>query len=158
MPRTKEFPPLGTVSSGTLRTEDLLDAFEFYCRTYGGKEGKKLAREYARLGDTADTLADRDAVQEEADGLLEDMTRNLEDIAPDFAYFGTLEGDGAEFGFWPLIDSLEDSVRDGDTLKVSDLADVPPSWRGHVMHVSDYGNVTLYTFGGRKFRELWSVV
>jgi hypothetical protein len=165
MPRRKETVPLGSISSGTLRTEDLLSAFSDYCRDYGGRDGKKLQREYERMpsgqrwnGHDDPTIDWTNAQQEQAEYLLEEMTECLEGIAPDFAYFGALEGDGAEFGFWPSIDSLEESVRDGEVLKVSDTSEIPAGYRGHVMHVNDHGNVTLYWKSARTLREIWSVV
>lgn len=29
----------------------------------------------------------------------------LDAICPEGTYFGTLEGDGSDFGFWPCLDS-----------------------------------------------------
>lgn len=153
MSRRKAFPPIGSISSGTLRTEDLLSAFSDYCRDYGGREGRKLYREY-------DKMTMEEVEGEEGGYLLEEMTECLENAAPDFVYFGTLEGDGAEFGFWPELFGLEESTRgkNPEVLKVNDTADIPKGYFGHVMQVNDHGNVTLYWKSARKLREIWSVV
>jgi len=34
--------------------------------------------------------------------VLEEVREKLEESAPEGTYFGTLEGDGTDFGFWPL--------------------------------------------------------
>lgn len=155
--RKKEFPPIGSISSGTLRPEDLLAAFSDYCRDYGGKDGRKLYREYDALPAWDDMTEEQ---QETAEHILEEMTECLQNAAPDFVNFGTSEGDGAEFGFWPDIESLEESARgtNPEVLKVNGLENVPRGYVGHVMEVNDHGNVTLYWKSARKLTELWSCV
>jgi hypothetical protein len=38
---------------------------------------------------------------------LETISQALEELAPPFTYFGTLEGDGSDFGFWPSTEAIE---------------------------------------------------
>ena len=66
---------LGSISTGTLRTEDLAPVF--------------IEELLSRGVDAGD-------VPEDMDGLY----NALDNICPPFVYFGTLEGDGADFGFW----------------------------------------------------------
>ena len=154
MPR-KSFPGFGSVSTATLKTEDLLDAFSWTCKQYGGRKGAKLAREYDAMPSADDWTPEE---EETAGYLLEDMTECLDSLCPDYVTFGTAEGDGADFGFWVCWDSVERAVADGEILKTGDLSEVPKAYRGHVMEVNDHGNVTLYYKSARKFRELWAVV
>ena len=102
---------LGTLIHGTLRTQDLLQAF---------------ADELDRLRDRTDpTNSDADAVTDAYELLNGGVTDSddaattmqealyavearLELYAPDGCYFGSIEGDGADFGFWTDEDSLVD--------------------------------------------------
>lgn len=158
---------LGTVSNGTLKTDDLLNAFadELEHRTAAPaaaiRELITDARAYAKLF-TEDHL--NEAGQECAAEIIGEVMDALTELAPAFVSFGAHDGDGADFGFWPSIDALEEAVRDGDVLKVTDTGDIPASWQGLVMQVSDHGNVTLYhhqDIVGRTqgtLTELWSCV
>ena len=101
----------GTLIHGTLRTQDLLQAF---------------ADELDRLRDRTDpTNSDADAVTDAYELLNGGVTDSddaattmqealyavearLELYAPDGVYFGSIEGDGADFGFWTDEDSEED--------------------------------------------------
>jgi hypothetical protein len=154
MPRKRIIPSFGSVSSGTLRTEDLLSALESECRAYGGRRGKALAREWEKM-------TEEETEGEEGGYLLEEMTDLLNDLAPSYGYFGAHPGDGADFGFW-LSEDWEREAKDSDALFVNDLSEVPSDYRGEVFQVSDHGNVTLYTAHhpnqhGR-FTYIWGIV
>lgn len=103
----------GTVIHGTLRPEDLIPAFwaalediapeTAYARldgTYGeeintanmGEEALERYREFYGQ-DAAQHLS------EAIEMLMDDLSANA---APGY-YFGTLEGDGSDFGFWPEV-------------------------------------------------------
>lgn len=90
---------LGSISHGTLRSQDLLRAFADEIERQN--EGKTLsivteARATATRID-ADDLDDDVFVDE----LTLDMMRILDESAPDGCYFGTHIGDGSDFGYWP---------------------------------------------------------
>jgi hypothetical protein len=94
-----------------------------------------------------------------ASNIVNDLTDALNDIAPVYVHFGANEGDGSDFGFWPSIDSLEEDAEHGNgVIKVSDTAAVPADYSGHVMHVTDHGNVTLYSANAGKLKEIWACV
>lgn len=139
---------IGSISHGTLREEDLLSAFT--------SELSRLDDDnvYAALVKEAEEI---DPESEHVSEIINDLSDALNDFAPPYCYFGSTEGDGADFGFWPSIDSLEDAVRDGEVLKVSDLSEVPSDYIGEVALVNDHGNVTFgHTVA--QFVEDWSVV
>lgn len=159
----------GTVSHGTLRNEDLVNAFsselsricdsienaDFDKYGLGMKEcldlGKLIGRAelYAEVAEDAD-LADAEFPNELIDA--------LDRFAPPYGYFGAHEGDGSDFGFWPSLDAVDDAVKDGSAVKVGCLDDVPDDWDGDVFVVSDHGNLSLYRLGLDDWREVWGIV
>src|SRR5438045_6239700 len=92
----------GTVSHGTLRTQDLLRAFaDEYERLvpFNSLALVHEARGAADLIDHDDATADDCEAGSE---IVNELADALDDIAHregDY-YFGTTEGDGSDFGFW----------------------------------------------------------
>lgn len=140
----------GSISTGTLRTEDLLDAFAYELERLAptrDKEARKLIRD-ARNAEPGSP---------DADDIVEDLQTALQTYAPAYGYFGAHPGDGADFGFW-LYEDWQQMTRDDGVLKVSDTSEVPKNYKGQVLHVNDHGNATLYCTTTRGLREIWSVV
>lgn len=79
-----------TVSSGTLRTEDLLQAFIEYIPE----------EEYPEIHSEYESITDFDS--EEAGYFLQDVVMVMYELAPVGYYFGAHPGDGACFGFWEI--------------------------------------------------------
>lgn len=98
---------IGSISCGTLRTQDLLRAFaDELERLSGGAEVIVApynscviadAREWASRLDAEDVSPSDEL---EAQEILGDIANELDKRAPAFCYFGAAEGDGADFGFW----------------------------------------------------------
>lgn len=145
---TIKYAELGTVSHGTLRTEDLLSSFadelEYQLSRNKRKRGidrkalRKLIREARKI----------DPESEQAYFLLnEEMFDALEQFAGPYRYFGAIEGDGADFGFWPSREAIEElpTVENGDEAKA--LGEDAKS-------VNDHGNVTVYGGDGSIILEL----
>ena len=137
---------IGTVSHGTMRTEDLIPTF--------AEELKSLDedREYADLVIQAEAVTDYDC--EASFYLLEELFDILGNFAPPYFYFGEHPGDGSDYGFW----IIEDFQQDFDGLKVADLSEVPDAYEGEVLHVNDHGNTSLYVADKGKLKEIRSVV
>ena len=94
----------GTISHGTLRSEDLIEAFasELACLAPSEFEGaRQLLAEAQRYLDGCPVSED------EASELVNDLMDALNEFAPEGMYFGAHEGDGADFGFWH-VDGEED--------------------------------------------------
>lgn len=104
MTTTKQFQ-LGSISTGSLRTEDLLPAFADTCRSLGNPGLTVLGEAYMLINGGEDW--DDDLAIE----LLQDLTDVLQELCPPFVVFGAHEGDGADFGFWPDHDALEEERR-----------------------------------------------
>jgi hypothetical protein len=151
--------PLGSISHGTLRTEDLLNTFastleglifingDYYCRPENFSERDKLNNLVEESQDqwteAGDELQDEDTAQE----LINDLSYALEQFAPSYCYFGAHEGDGSDFGFWPCMEQIEElpDVQDSDEAKA--LGE-------DCKFVNDHGNVTVYSGDGSVILEL----
>ena len=149
---------LGSISSGTMRTEDLIPAFaaELDWCTSGGRADRTT--EESKLLADADGVEDYDS--ENASEILSELFDALNEHAPAYAYFGAHEGDGADYGFWIHSDVFE-SHGCFDGLRVSDTSEVPADYVGEVLHVNDHGNATLYVKDkaeSDELREIWAVV
>jgi hypothetical protein len=75
-------------SIGTLKPEDLLSAFE---------------HAYVSIYPDAKIPAFFDSLNEHLQSLIEAINYHC----PPFVYFGAIEGDGADYGFWPDWDALD---------------------------------------------------
>lgn len=148
---------LGSVSSGTMRAEDLIPAFADTLEALLRVQPRNVPRRtHRKLIHEARALHDYDS--EDAGDIVNELMDALNEYAPPYSCFGAHQGDGADYGFWPSIDSLEEAVHDGDVLKIADLADIPAGYAGEVMLVNDHGNVTLLLATRGRLTELWSVV
>ena len=150
----------GSISHGTMRTEDLLDAFaselEYHVQhnaeQWCSDSGRAQRDRYLSLVGEAQEMDDYD--NEDASELVSELTDALQEFAPPYAYFGSHPGDGSDFGFW-LYESF---AEDFDGLKVSDTSEVPADYSGEVLHVNDHGNATLYAANSGELTEVWAVV
>lgn len=146
--------PIGSVSTGTLKTDDLaraaLDAID-------------MLRDYGYCGRNESAAARRDLweVVENADvdyagDVINDAEMFIDAHCPDYVRYGSHEGDGACIGFWVSFDSLEEDRRDG---LLPDFEKIPKGFTGLAVNVTDHGNVSLLYFArGRLVRSIWSVV
>ena len=102
---------VGSVIIGTLRSSDLVVAFMDALDALDAVRADHLLAEYgdavAWALDNTSSIMEDDEPGDVA-WLLEDLFDALDDLAPDGYYFGTLEGDGSDFGFWPLPDWLDE--------------------------------------------------
>ena len=123
---------IGTISEGTLRTEDLLDAFASELEYLNKGDNGQNKEEIAAL------IADYENGNDESE-LVDEMQDALGVFAPPYCYFGTHDGDGADFGFWPCMESINDLPRVEDSDEAKALGT-------DCCFVNDHGNVTI--FGG----------
>lgn len=145
---------LGSVSSGTLRPEDLIPAFVAELRRYRPRGRLPLQLHKSVI----QALAVRPGSNLICDpnDTVNDLMDALEQYAPNYGYFGTNDGDGADFGFW-LCTTWQQDARENGALFVSDLSEVPERHYGEVVVVNDHGNATLYYRTKRKLVEVWSI-
>lgn len=155
--------PIGSVSTGTMRTEDLIDSFTSELR-YRLKHGPTVSRETRKAhvnllreierAIDVESAYDTDDFSGNMDDYLTDLFDALGEYAGPYFYFGSHPGDGADYGYW-LSDEFADAF---DGLKVNDLSEVPTKYRGEVLVVNDHGNMSLYVKTSRAMREVWAVV
>lgn len=109
---------MGTVSHGTMRSADLIPAFDSELRRIAPGRARKVHSEYRDLfrsfGQTARHLGGynpyqdaieavemrSDAEMESVGYLVEALFDALNDEAPEGCYFGAHPGDGSDYGFW----------------------------------------------------------
>lgn len=153
---TIRYASFGDISTGTLRSEDLLPAFanELAYQLDRQQHRFKRAPRRALIREAATLIRTDNFDSEDAANCVNDLQDALGEFAPPYGYFGTTEGDGASFGFYVSASAIEEF----DGLKVSDLSEVPAGYRGEFMIVNDHGNVSLYTKNSRRETLIWSVV
>ena len=151
---------IGSISSGTMQPRDLIPVFADELRRLDD-DGSYT---YATLVAECDCLTGEDYESNDDDTtdrigfILEELFDALDSFCPPYVGFGSHEGDGADFGFWPSIDALEGDARYEDSVvKVNDHSEIPKGWTGYVMLVNDHGNVTLLE-PVIEYREVWAVV
>ena len=164
---TLRFAKFGTVSHATLRTEDLLESFASELEWQVRRNGDFLSRpeNFAmrdRLNnlvglaqdawaEDGQTLQDENAAAEMINGLQD----ALNEFAAPYAYFGAHPGDGSDFGYWPDIDGVRESV---DFMSSQDQEYPADDFQGEWMHINERGNCTLYVRTNGKDSEIWSIV
>ena len=151
---------LGSISTGTLRTQDLLPVFLETFIALGGNVPSDLECgsyiEYLNWPNPETTACDEDDKfwdSEDAMWDMEALTNGLNNLCPPFVYFGTLEGDGSDFGFWPDMEALNEAMQHMGMASESDeeiLAE-----EGVIVQVADHGNVTVMDIDRN---VIWSVV
>jgi hypothetical protein len=114
MNTTENNTTLGTVSHGTLRSEDLLGKFLFTLEEIDPKAGARFNAELIEYGFGHSMCGacgmgnreewpegfDDDTAQE----IIHDMMDAINAACPNGIYFGAHYGDGSDFGFWEVCE------------------------------------------------------
>ena len=143
---------MGSISSGTMRNEDLIPCFTEELLWYDPQNSIGLEIQEKIESDDYNFTSDNASYDLES---LFDELNNLESLQnlPGF-YFGSHPGDGSDYGFW-LSESFEYEF---DGLNVNDLNDIPSDYNGDALFVNDHGNTTLYSITNGELTEVWSIV
>jgi hypothetical protein len=167
MTTTKPFQ-LGSVLTGTLRTEDLLPIITYTIAELTHDHRSNTSHFNSEA--VAEAYDDAIAFMSQPDwssvpacnynGVewINIMAQALNELCPPFVYFGSRPGDGADFGFWPDMDRLFEATRwgsfpsDQDQRETWILAD-----EGVIVHITndEYSSVTVMDMDRQ---VLWSTV
>lgn len=109
---------LGSVSWGTMRSQDLVPRFMSCLEDLNADEAMAVAKEFSECWDSEGELVDPDSA--DTGLLVEVLFEVLGEYAPQYAYFGAHEGDGADYGFWISSDAIEEAERVGELATCSD--------------------------------------
>ncbi len=148
-----KYASIGTVSHATLRTEDLLDSFadelqwhvQFNAAEWCSDDGRKRRDNYLKLIGQANEI---DRESDDAGEIVQELADALNDFAPPYCYFGSHEGDGSDFGYWPCIEEIEELPCVSDPNEVENHLGEPCRF------VNDHGNVTVYGADGAVLLDL----
>lgn len=149
---------LGSISHGTMLRSDLIPIFAATLEDLRETDDEDMptTNDLDSLIQVAEDFDHDDisgANQESGEELFAELIDALDDLAPPYAMFGAHPGDGADYGFWPDMDTLmEDAEHDDSVVKIDARTGLPPAY---VVEVNDHGNVTLYAV---TLTEVWSVV
>jgi len=152
---------IGTLIHGTLRAEDLLEAFADELHRIEGKT--QPVRDAYELLDTVDDWSNEQ--RELAMCLInETLFDALNEYAPPHVYFGAHEGDGSDFGFWPIGEPFNETCEirlrergaNGAVQFVDETCNI-------YVEFNDHGNIAVFELVpgviGRKIgKEIWSAV
>lgn len=150
----RQWLSIGSYSHGTLRSEDLAETFADILRDFGPRKHAKLLRDLDTIAEANEDSAKYQEFHGWEGEILSDAQDAIQAYCPPYTYFGAHEGDGSDFGCWPI--NIDECDTDGPR-RVSDFSQVTES--GEYFIVNDHGNVTA----GRKsangqWIEYWSCV
>lgn len=158
-----KYADLGSVSDGSLRDEDLLEAFsdaleDLMMRNPGLSHKHRSgladlvrdAREHLDVAEGNRDYAHGRAVQD----ILNDLVEALEGFVPPYCYFGFREVRGTDIGFWPCMDQILElpDVPDDDENESFSVA--ARRLGEDCKYVNDHGNVTVYGADGSVILEI----
>lgn len=180
--RRKHKPTIGSISHGTMRDEDLIPCFLDEIKRIDPARITKLRKDPAwkkvtdKLGETNGRYFLPFAFTG-LDGVITLVTENeiadytaelfdiLNELAPPYCSFGSSEGDGSDYGFWPDFETAKENVEFISAppkwnRSEQEGIDIPPKgFKGEWLSINDHGNVTLYYRNSKgQDKEIWSVV
>lgn len=171
---------LGSISHGTLRSEDLLETFGKELEWQIQRNGEYFSKpenftERDRLNNLACEALDcwlddgetLDPAKEDliAELINETLPDALQSFCAPYCFFGAHHGDGADFGFW--LSDIEDIKEQVEFSSSKEQEEPGSTYRGEWLHVNERGNCALYVRGeiadadgNCKVNdcEIWSVV
>ena len=155
---------IGTVSHGTLRTEDLLSSFiselEWHIRNNGDhfsqpENFSERDRLNNIIGEAQDCFAeDGEEIDPDKEDIAEELVNEtlpdaIGEFAPAYCYFGAHEGDGSDFGFWPSWSEIDDLPTYEDTDAAKEAGE-----ENDFKVVNDHGNIKIYSASGESILGL----
>ena len=103
--------PMGSISSGTMRKEDLIPAFVDELEYQAGKDDKYHIALCERINEAMENDGYFDGEDSYFD--LEELFDALNEYSAPYFYFGAHPGDGSDYGWWLAIDDIDATMVDG---------------------------------------------
>ena len=152
---TLKMASMGSVSHGTLRSQDLVESFynelewQLQRQDRTPEDREEIDKLHYVLGDCGDECWDADGNVVDNEELLsewinETLIDALNQFSPAYCSFGAHEGDGSDFGYWPCMESIEELPTYDDTDAAKEAGET-----GDFKVVSDHGNVEVYSADGK---------
>jgi hypothetical protein len=101
------------LSHGTMISKDLIETFMEFLSTVANKcnINSRVKAIQDEIDESDIKFFNRDRNQEYFSSLLnEDIFDLLNEIAPEYCYFGSHEGDGSAYGFWTSEEALKEEI------------------------------------------------
>lgn len=160
--RPQYYPHLGSISTGTLNPDDLVPIFLDHCDMVRlTRDERKTVREIRKRDDqeydchcgslSPGRCSCQEQWQEDRAEDLAALYDILDSHAKPYTYFGSIDGDGADIGFWISMDSLNEAIREGKQVGKGEYVIDDGAYR---VQINDRGNITLFHGG----REVWGAV
>jgi len=108
---TRKHYPMGSISSGTMRKEDLIPAFVDELEYQAGKDDKYHIALCERINEAMENDGYFDGEDSYFD--LEELFDALDEYSAPYFYFGAHPGDGSDYGWWLAIDDIDATMVDG---------------------------------------------
>jgi len=146
----------GTISHGTMRSCDLIEAFLSALRDLDDSDPENIDEARAlEIADREGWLNDEGQIA--ASEVVTELSDKLNEFAPSYGYFGAHPGDGSDYGFW-LSEDWQERAKDDGVEFGDELPEVAPE-SGMFCVVSDHGNATFYYRDSKgEWNQEWAVV
>jgi hypothetical protein len=148
---------LGSVSSGTMRKEDLMPVFvnELLAIDPENQVASMIWAKYSEYEEDDETYWNLEESDYDLDDLFEEFN-HVCDVP--YIYFGAHPGDGADYGYWIDFDAVEDDIEYDELLCVANEEEIPSDHVGLVAFKSKNEVVALYNSANGNFESMiWGV-
>lgn len=153
---------IGSISEGTLIPEELaLETLYVLRRLRLSREDRTrveaLSKELDALEDADGTVAH---YSEDGADIWADVSDIADGYVPDYCYFGSHPGDGANVGVCPIEELFQDRRPGGYDGCIAQGRDNAKLEDTHALEENDHGNATLWRRVGKgnRWAEVWSIV
>ena len=146
-PGEKKYLPLGSVSSATMREEDLIPRFLYVLKYVDPERAAQLEAEYDEMEDKSDP-----------EFCWETVMNELDQHTLPYTYFGSNPGDGSDYGVWVSTESLDDDLKydNPEQLRAIKKGEPVIPGSGYVVVVDGAGEYQQL-LDGRTGRVIWSI-
>jgi hypothetical protein len=139
---------LGSISSGTMRKDDLIPTFVYEILRID-PENRVALEIQEKMNNDENYYKSEDSDYDLNESLFDELNE-LCDIP--YSYFGAHPGDGSDYGFWIDTERVDSDLRYGELKNVDDVEE-----SFLAVEVNDHGNMTLYRYHLER-EEVWGVV